>query len=702
MSKEVKKASSIAGTLNGLIVFLTSALCFLTAVGFYLKTYDSATIKITFVQIGGVILTGLLIIKFLETGIRLSREAVLYVLPVIAFFIWGFFSYLNSPFKIWASFDEFWRRCIYTGLFLVAFFEFRKIKNVKFFTYSIFLTTLVVTFYGIIQKLGLDPYAWKGAFGERHFSTFGNPNFFGAWLAGVSGIIIAYLVKTRNILFLGLYVITALNVWWTGSKGAVLGLAGATFSCLVLIAIFGGVFDRKKATKIILYSTPLFVILLVVLILLLGNPTSYKFRIFTWMGGMEMLKRHPVAGTGIGSFKTVYPMYRPPEIFFIEGKHNTETDHFHCEQLEVFYDEGFIGVGIFLLIIFLVFYSGIGKISKLERVVSSGSEIKDRIYLIIGWLSGIAGMFLQAFMSVHMRFVSSGHLFWIMLGLIGALTYPAAEKKWIKIKFGDFSKIVLEFLTVLLMIYFTLYFRRFFIADVNHNIAIAYSKQARWDRALFHYDRVITNWPRFIMAHYFMGNVYNDRWNLTPQWHEIWDKGFPKAKKRTDPERAIDKYKTVLKMAPNYVQTHYQMGVIYTKLNVFDKAIGKFNQARDIDPIFPLSPFRMGYCYVRKGNLEKAEENFKLAIHLSEVKKQKPFIEAYTNLANVYFIGKKYALAEEYYKKAAQISNNPEIYLLLAGFYKETGRKDEARKICKELLKRKPENKKVQNFLKNL
>ena len=45
-------------------------------------------------------------------------------------------------------------------------------------------------------------------------------------------------------------------------------------------------------------------------------------------------------GHGIESFKLVYPSYRRPEIFHIEGKHNTETDHAHNEFIEIFYDEG--------------------------------------------------------------------------------------------------------------------------------------------------------------------------------------------------------------------------------------------------------------------------------------------------------------------------------------------------------------------------
>jgi len=689
--------------LHRALVILTPVLCFLVAVGFYLKTYDSATIKITFTQIGGTLLIGLFLLRRLESGLRFSREEALFVLPVLAYFLWGCFSYIKSPFKMWASFDEFWRRGIYTGLFLIAFFEFRKLGDVKYFTTVLLITCFTVCFYGIIQKLRLDPYAWKDAFGHRRFSTFGNPNFFGAWLVGLTAFPLCYFFKARHmivkVLYAGFFFLIVYNIHLTVAKGSFLGAAGTTICAVILMAIFAGFMNRKKVMKFLKIGIPFFIAGVIGLVYLAGNPTSYRFRIFTWMSGMEMTKKHPVVGTGIGSFKEVYPMFRHPEIFHIEGKHNTETDHFHCEFLEVFFDEGFIGFGIYLLILFITFYSAVGKLGKIERVTGSSArpELVDRTFLIIAWLSGAVGMLTQAAMSVHMRFVSSGHIFWLILGIVGALTFPEKEKKQFRIKMNDLVKILLEFAVVLITVYFIVFFRRFFIADVNHNIAIAYSKQGNWERALYHYDRVLRNWPRFIMAHYFTGNVYNDRWNLTPGYNPLWDKGLPKGTKRIDPQRTIAKYDDVLSLAPNYVQVHYQEGNIYLKMGKFEKAIEKFNKAMDIDPVFPLSPFRKGYCLVRLNRLTEAEAAFKQAIE-----RKKDFTEAYTNLANVLYLQKKNDEAEFYYKKAADVSRSINSYFALLSFYQNTGKSANAREVCLEILKINPQNQKARDILKTL
>ena len=40
--------------------------------------------------------------------------------------------------------------------------------------------------------------------------------------------------------------------------------------------------------------------------------------------------------SGVGAFPPLYPAFRRPAIFHIEGKHNTETDHAEDEYLEQF------------------------------------------------------------------------------------------------------------------------------------------------------------------------------------------------------------------------------------------------------------------------------------------------------------------------------------------------------------------------------
>ena len=97
------------------------------------------------------------------------------------------------------------------------------------------------------------------------------------------------------------------------------------------------------------------------------RPDSSSFRVFTWLSCWEMINTHPVIGTGIGTFYLTYPSYRRPQIFFIEGMHNTESDHPENEYLEVFYDEGIIGLSIFLLLLVMVLTIGMRNLHYFSK-----------------------------------------------------------------------------------------------------------------------------------------------------------------------------------------------------------------------------------------------------------------------------------------------------------------------------------------------
>src|SRR5439155_20805233 len=84
----------------------------------------------------------------------------------------------------------------------------------------------------------------------------------------------------------------------------------------------------------------------------------------------------------------------------------------------------------------------------------------------------------------------------------------------------------------------------YFMADVFHNRGIFFSKQGKWEEAIASYRKVVELNPNYIMAYYFMGNVYTDRWGPG------------------DVERAMDEYRRVWAIAPNYVQTHHQAGLV--------------------------------------------------------------------------------------------------------------------------------------------
>jgi len=823
---------------NVIIEFGLPILAFLIALSFYLKTYDSCQIKITLLHIGATIIVAAWIVKVIERGRLLeSREQRLYAIPALFFLLSGIISFSISPFKF-TSFEELTRRVLYIGIFLIALIEFNSSEKVNRMFRWILAATFIAVFYGLIQFMELDTFVWKGAFGDRIFSTFGNPNFFAAFLVLVTPLILTFfdfsdlekakktimslvLVATIGILYCFMQFLGKEGLMGMGSLGTQAYLFFVenktyAFFFLLLASLFLMVLVKMKSKKLLVLflfivlinlittrtkaayigfvagisffaiTTTLFIVpatkkqkkifLTVFLsVLLLGTASavtflirqridSVRFRVFTWISTLEMIRDYPeegtaikstptkelihkFLGTGIGTFKIVYPAFRRPEIFHIEGKHNTETDHPENEFIEVWYDEGIVGFGIYLWLLTILFYTGMKrlkqvtsysaqgppspKISRLNPHSKKGAKFKigtqlekltRRQYLLLGLLSGLFGLLVHNLMCVNMRFVSSGFVFWLFLGLLAGQIVGVKEKVNASLQGNKRSKFlsnvrfrrIIQTIIIILALFSVFFFRRFFIADIHHNKAIAYSKAGRWENALKEYQTVLRNNPYYAMTHYFMGNVYNDRWDMKKFYDPHWDSVdlgqkyfFPsihkllkhteeeEQKPRNDSERALAKYADLKKLAPNYVQVHFQQGTLYTKLKEWDKAIEDFEKYLALDPVYAPTYFKMGWCYVQKKEWAKAEEVYQKAIEWNP-----KLAQAYINLGNVYFIQKKFPEAENYYKKAVELKDSHiGAHRSLAAFYTNTNRHSLALKEWEKILELNPQDKQAKSMI---
>jgi tetratricopeptide (TPR) repeat protein len=266
---------------------------------------------------------------------------------------------------------------------------------------------------------------------------------------------------------------------------------------------------------------------------------------------------------------------------------------------------------------------------------------------------------------------------------------------------------------IVLAVYLVNIFYGFFDADINHNLAIFFSKQGKWQEALKHYGIVHRKNPSFIMAHYFTGNVFNDRWQ------------------EGDAKRSIDKYEDVWKLAPNYVQSHHQAGLIYLKwgqdefnkaeqarrvknfkeaeehekkkVEIWNKALNEFEKYRMIDPVFSLNYYRMAWIYIQLGQMDKAEKIYLAHLNFPEelqhpphsiwkedwsIRRKRDYSETCVNLANLYLMQNEMDEAEKYYKKAIEyVPKNINALKNLAVIYGRSGRMQDAIDIWNTLRK---------------
>jgi tetratricopeptide (TPR) repeat protein/O-antigen ligase len=747
-----------------LLAFGLPYLYLMTSIAFYLHTYDSAQVKITLVQMGGIVLMGFWYVSLVCDFEKQWDEYAPVALPLIICLISGLVSFAHAAYR-GPSLDECLRRVFYIHFALIALREFSTVERIRRLIFYLLIAVAVASMYGVVQFIdssffpapqsGVDPFIWRQAFGPKPFSTFGNPNFFGNFLVilspitlalmlkrnasrplsvmlfGVTSLIVsAFLWHTTQVMtlihlaswsstvfilvivgyaflavirfsFLGLlfFMITLCTVV-TESKGSWIGYTAGFVAFLMLVLYYFSQFQsdrmriviRRAAIGILLFAT------VSVGIYSRMRMSSIRFRVATWVSTWEMALMHPIWGNGIGSFRIIYPVVRRPQIFHIEAKHNTETDHSENEYWEVLQDEGIIGFGIFLWMIATFSALGLKALGRFtegysvrDPVSGKRKTIQDaRAYYMLGVLAAFWGMLMHNFMDVSLRFVSSGIFLWLLAGLIGAMVVhdpmPETDAQafdkaddhterphpqallyagqaicvgvfgyltWmVLVQFtdtqgpftGQFGEQLLWFIAWIAVL-FTLVaywyglirvlrslkhvygflvllavtawplkiFWGYFMADVYHNRGIYFSKQGKWEDAIASYRKVVDLNPNYIMAYYFMGNVFTDRWGPG------------------DVDRAMAEYEHVWAIAPNYVQSHHQAGLVYLKKGQderraydqlhaegkmaeadaaltqaetdWNQALVYFRKYHDIDPVFPANYARMGWVHIQLGEI---------------------------------------------------------------------------------------------------
>ena len=112
----------------------------------------------------------------------------------------------------------------------------------------------------------------------------------------------------------------------------------------------------------------------------------------------------------------------------------------------------------------------------------------------------------------------------------------------------------------------------------------------------------------------------------------------------------MNSFKKALKIKPDYVEVHNNMGIAFKDQGDQEKAIKSFKQAIEIKPDFYEAYNNIGVVLKDQGDQEKAIENYEHAVKI------KPdYVEAYYNMGNAFKTQGKLEEAIEAYNKAVSI-----------------------------------------------
>ncbi|HTB22911.1 MAG TPA: tetratricopeptide repeat protein [bacterium] len=130
-------------------------------------------------------------------------------------------------------------------------------------------------------------------------------------------------------------------------------------------------------------------------------------RLEIWVPALKIWKANPIAGTGVDTFKTVFPSYSLSRFAKYDGE-NVSSRMAHCEPLQVLSTEGAVGLLLWLWLCAAAFIAW-------WRVVKGNGEPSERV-LLLGLGSLAAAYLAQNLVSFGMSAISAP--FWICLGLL--------------------------------------------------------------------------------------------------------------------------------------------------------------------------------------------------------------------------------------------------------------------------------------------
>lgn len=398
------------------------ALCFLVSISFFNGTYDTAQVKMTLLHMGATALCAWWLAQLLlEKRVIFTKKNWLVYLPFLAYYAWNAVTFICAPYHAEAS-EEFIRYVFYFMLTLAVIAQFR-LGAARVLTRWIVGAAWVSFLYGLVQVAdrwvpGVDLLPWSGFFGARIFSTHANPNFFADFVVFANFIVLGEFLRTRKKSLLFLFAAGVIDLFFTESKGAWIGFA-------VSLVFFTGLYANSLAVKLQKHMRKINAAAAVLLLgagLLVGlyaakRFQSVSFRLHTWTAAAQMIQDAPVMGTGVGTFKIIYPAYRKPQIFYIENAHNNETQHAENEYLEQWATTGTVGLVLFLWLVVFVLVLGVRNV---RRVSVAGPS--SRNYWLLAYLTAFFGILVHNFFDISMRFASTGLFFAVFSGVIVALS----------------------------------------------------------------------------------------------------------------------------------------------------------------------------------------------------------------------------------------------------------------------------------------
>jgi O-antigen ligase len=336
---------------------------------------------------------------------------------------------------------------VYLVFLTAAFAHVNTQKRLRKMVFTIILFGAFWSFFGIIQWLSLIGSQDQFIYGFRPvnnafpFASFVNKHHFAAFMEMTIGLTLSLLYgestqKDKRMLLIIAIGLMGTGLVLTGSRGGLLSLLGV----IGFVTLFNLIGKKVKSSskksvpskiqnKLLLIGASLALILVlfgsVIFLggegaLMRGTGMSTQSDISTgrfhfWQTALQIIKDHPVIGTGLDSFGVAFTKYD-------SWNGNMRIEQSHNEYLQILSDAGILGFGCVIAFIILLFKQGLGTANQ--------SSDRFRRGVAVGALGGCFGIIVHSFFDFPLR-TPSNSFFFLMLAVLATTTiiYPKLYRR---------------------------------------------------------------------------------------------------------------------------------------------------------------------------------------------------------------------------------------------------------------------------------
>jgi O-antigen ligase len=224
--------------------------------------------------------------------------------------------------------------------------------------------------------------------------------------------------KQTSIMFLVFFLLLA--VFLSKSRMGILSISISLFFFYSNLNLFG------KNFKTILWFLTISIIFFLLLIFLIDiNPILERFRnidadqrVSVWKDCIQIIKDFPLFGSGLGTFKYIYPLYKE------NLKAAVDYHYAHNDYIHLLVETGAIGFSCLMIGLIILFKDAV-------KFLKYNTKTKDSFgfFITLGAFSGVVSILVHGLADFNLHIPSNALYFTTMIGIIYGINSKSEDKK---------------------------------------------------------------------------------------------------------------------------------------------------------------------------------------------------------------------------------------------------------------------------------